>query len=95
MKNENQIEIINKLKKLREERGYSQGKIASLLGISYGQMGNIESIRSPHKYTLEHIYAVCDEFHIPIEHIFLEDADYENNRDIIKTLILKIIQYEK
>ncbi|WP_455584139.1 helix-turn-helix transcriptional regulator [Bacteroides sp.] len=95
MKNEYQTEIINKIKRLREENGYSQVKIASLLGISHGQMGNIESIRCSHKYTLEHIYTICTEFNISIEHIFLEDADYSNNKDIIKTLIFKIIQYEK
>ena len=95
MKNEYQVEIINKLKRLRDENGYSQSKIASLLGISHGQMGNIESFRTPHKYTLEHIYTICDKFHFPIDHLFLEDADYESNRDIIKTLIFKIVQYEK
>ena len=44
--------IIAKLRRLREEKGYSQQKIGYILGLSNGQVGNIESTKQTHKYTL-------------------------------------------
>ena len=92
VKSEYQQVIVSKLRKLREERGYSQQKVGSILGISNGQIGNIESLNRPHKYTLSQIRALCKCYNIRIEQLFLEDADYENS-DIIKILIDKIIDY--
>lgn len=91
-KTEYQQAIITKLRKLREERGYSQQCIAAILGLSNGQVGNIESSKQTHKYTLSQIKTLCDEFNIRIEQIFLEEDDYKNN-NIIDLLIKKIIKY--
>lgn len=87
--------IITKLRRLREEHGYSQNDIAILLGISNGHIGNIESYKTSHKYTLAQIYMICKEFNYPIEHIFLEDDDYNLNIDITSLIISKIIKYEQ
>jgi len=95
MKTEYQNEIIDKVRKLRREKGYSQVEIAALLGISDGQMGNIESPRTSYKYTLEHLYRLCREFHYPIDNLFLEDEDYEKADDIVNLLIGKIVRYER
>lgn len=95
MKTKYQIEIISRIRRLREERNYSQWKIAALLGISNGQVGSIESLRAPHKYTLAQIYSICTEFDYPIEHLFLEESDYSESRNIITILISKIVMYEK
>lgn len=95
MKTEYQNEIIYRLKKHRESLGFSQINIADKLGISYGQMGNIESPKQNHKYTLEHIYIICRYLKVPIEQIFLSDEDFAENKDIIDKLITNIIRYEK
>jgi len=95
MKTRYQNEIIDKVRKLRHERNYSQSEVAALLGISDGQMGNIESLRTSYKYTLEHLYKICREFRYPIDHLFLEESDYENEDDIISLLISKIVRYER
>ncbi len=94
-KSEYQIDIIDRIRRLRREKEYSQMELAALLGISSGQMGNIESPRTPYKYTLEHIYKICREFHYPIDHLFLEEDDYANADDIISLLIGKIVRYER
>jgi transcriptional regulator with XRE-family HTH domain len=94
MKSEYQILIIHKLKKLREQKGVSQGKLACYLGISNGQMGNIESPKMSTKYTLSQIYSLCELFNIRIDHLFMEDEDYNSDKDIINLLITKIIRYE-
>ena len=93
MKNDYQNYIISRIRQLREERGYTQSKIASVIGISNGQMGNIESFKTSHKYTLAQIQRICKEFQIPIEQLFLEDVDYKMNVDLISLLIDKIIKY--
>ena len=93
MKTEYQNSIILRIRKLREERCYSQKDVATLLGISNGQMGNIESCRAPNKYTLHQIYIICKKFNIPIEQIFIEDDEFSKGKDIIDLLISKIIKY--
>lgn len=93
MKSDYQNHIIHRIRQLREERGYTQGKIASVVGISNGQIGNIESPKAPHKYTVAQIQQICKEFKIPIEHIFLEDDDFAKDVNIISLLIDKIVQY--
>ncbi len=92
MKSEYQISIIMKLRKLREELGYSQKDIASILGISPGQVGNIESTKAANKYTLSQIYTLCDAFNTRIDQIFIEDNEF-GSKDIINLLISKIIKY--
>ena len=95
MKNtEFQIEIINKVRKMREANKYSQIQLANYLGLSDGQIGNIESLKYPQKYTLSQLYRICKLFRTPIEHLFT-DNEYAKNIDIIDLLIQKIIEYEE
>lgn len=93
MKTEYQNSIILRLKRIRMEFGYSQKDVAMLLGISPGQMGNIESPKAANKYTLNQIAILCNNFNIPIEQVFIEDANYDNSKDIINLLISRIIKY--
>lgn len=93
MKTAYQIHIIIRLKRLREELGYSQGDIATLLGISHGHIGNIESSKTPHKYTLAQIYTLCREFKTSIGELFLDQE--VNPADTINPIIQKIIEYEQ
>ena len=71
MKTAFQYEVISRIKKLREEKNYTQASIAKLLEISPGQLGNIESIKQEHKFTLAQILKICDELNISIESIFV------------------------
>lgn len=70
MKTKYQNQVIARLKSLREKNGFSQLDIASFLGISSGQLGNIESYKRPHKYTLKQIYQLCTKFGIEIPQVF-------------------------
>lgn len=93
MKSDYQNYIIHRIRMLREERRYTQGRIADVIGISNGQMGNIESPKTAHKYTIAQIQQICKEFNIPIEQLFLEDEDFAKDVDIISLLIDKIVKY--
>lgn len=95
MKSQYQIEIIGRIRQLRHERRCSQADLSAMLGISRGQIGCIESHRYPHKYTLQQIYTICQEFSYRIEHLFLSEADYQDGNNIIDALISKIAEYEK
>lgn len=86
--------VIQKIKQLRIERNISQLALSDILGISDGQIGNIESPRYQHKYTLKQIYTFCSFIEYPFERIFLSDEELNSNK-YINTLITKIIQYEE
>lgn len=96
MKTTYQLEIINKVRNLRELNQCSQAQLAQYLGVSNGQIGNVESTKYPQKYTLPQLYKICKLFDTPIQHLFIEEHEYANNNiDIINLLIKKIIQYEE
>lgn len=92
MKTEYQYKIITNLKKAREKAGYSQAEIAKLLEISTGQLGNIESYKQPHKYTLTQIVKICDLLKINIENVFFHES--VNKKITNRMIIDKIIEYQ-
>ena len=94
MKSQIQLKIIDVLRTERIKHKYSQSQIGTLLGISNGQVGNIESPKMAHKYTLAQLAILCKEFDIRIEQLFLTDEDFLTDSDIISTLISKIVEYE-
>lgn len=93
MKTEYQTHIINRLQKMREAQNHSQAEVARFLGISPGQLGNIESYKRSHKYTLKQIYALSEYFEITIEEIFSDRAVQISIGDV-NALISQIIKYQ-
>lgn len=94
MNNKLQDAVIQKIRKLRTERNISQSALSNILNISSGQIGNIESPRFRHKYTLKQIYTFCKYIKFPFELIFLteQEAKSANNKDL---LIERIIEYDQ
>ena len=92
-KTDSQWYIINKLKQKRIQRGNSQKDIADFLEISVGLIGNIESTKYPHKYTLKQIKLLCQLYNTPIEQLFLSVNELSESKDVINLLIDKIINY--
>ena len=92
MKTHFQYEVISKLKKYREEKGYTQASIAKLLGISPGQLGNIESFKQGHKFTLVQILKICDTLNIDVLDIFLPERGEEVKP---KELLQAIVKYQE
>lgn len=50
-----EIAIIDKVRKVRTEKGFSQDDIAAFLNVSRGFIGQIESPNSESKYNLNHL----------------------------------------
>lgn len=87
-------QVIQTIRKLRMERNISQLAMSNILGISDGQVGNIESPRYQHKYTLKQIYTFCSFIEYPFEKIFLSENEI-SSKNHINILIEKIIQYDE
>ena len=87
-------QIIQKIKKLRLERNISQSALGDILGISHGQVGNIESPRFQHKYTIKQIYTFCSFINYPFEQVFLSEKEL-SSKNHLKILIEKIINYDE
>ena len=90
-KSDYQMQVINRIKSIRYDLNISQVKIAEWLNLSNGQVGNIESVKFPHKYTLKQLKCICDHFNIKIENILL-DSDEKKS---IESVINKLIEYEE
>lgn len=86
-----QIEVINRIKKIRIEHGLSQMQLANILNVSNGQIGNIESSKYSHKYTLAQLFSLSKYFRINITDFFLPNT----NGITIEQVIEKIIEYDK
>lgn len=86
--------IIQKIKHLRTDNNIRQLGLSNLLEISSGQVGNIESSRFQHKYTLKQIYTFCTHIGYPTERIFLTDEEI-SAANHINLLIQKIIEYDE
>jgi len=90
-----QDKIILKIKQLREEKGISQSKLSEILGISRGQMSNIENPHYTHKYTLKQLDAACKALDYPIEKLFLPNTKIAPEcSKVIGEMIERIIRYE-
>ncbi len=90
-----QDKIIQTIKRIRIERDISQAKLSELLGISRGQVGNIENPNYPHKYTLKQIVTICKHLDYPIEKIFIPEMKIAPDcSNAINALMESVIRYE-
>ncbi|MBP5496932.1 MAG: helix-turn-helix transcriptional regulator [Bacteroidales bacterium] len=90
-----QDKIIQTIKKIRLEKNISQAKLSELLGISRGQIGNIENPNYPHKYTLKQIVAICKHLDYPIEKIFIPEMVIAHDCSMaINALMERVVRYE-
>ena len=90
-----QDKIIQTIKKIRLEKNISQSKLSELLGISRGQIGNIENPNYPHKYTLKQIVTICRHLDYPIEKIFIPEMEIAHDCSVaINALMESVIRYE-
>lgn len=96
MKKEIQLEVINKVRKIRQDNDISQAILAEILGLnSYGTIGNIESNKYTHKYTLNQLYTISNHFKYPFEKLFLSESERKLDKEqFTKILIKKIIDYD-
>lgn len=96
MNTEFQTTIIDKMRVLRDNSKLSQRDLASMLDVSEAVIGNIESPRFKHKYTLPQLWDARAFLHFEMIELFLSDEEINQNKDdLINVLISKIIEYER
>ena len=96
MKTDTQLRVINIIREYRNDNDLSQAGLADILGISYGMIGNIESPKFSHKYTISQLYKASEFFKIPFELIFMTEEEAKlSKRNVIDLLINKIIEYDR
>ena len=90
-----QDKIIQTIKKIRLEKNVSQAKLSEMLGISRGQIGNIENPNYTHKYTLKQIVTICKHLDYPIEKIFIPEMTLAHDCSMaINALMESVVRYE-
>ena len=89
MKTEFQYEVISRLKKAREDKNFTQASIAKHLGISPGQLGNIESYKQCHKFTLAQIMKICELLEIDILDILIPEREENIDPRVVIEVIVK------
>ena len=94
MKSDYQQQVINKIKALREKQGITQLAFSKMLGISPGQMGNIDSIRQPHKYTIKQLMTICDALGVGIEEV-LYPSSAKSKACSVRDVVTAIIKYQE
>jgi transcriptional regulator with XRE-family HTH domain len=62
--------VINQVRKMRTEKGYSQKDIANMIDISIGFMGDIESNKSKAKYSITQLNELAKVFKCSIKDFF-------------------------
>ncbi len=70
--------VIDKIKEIRIEKGFSQEDIASMLDTSRGFIGQIESQNHPAKYNFNHINTLAVELEVSPKDFFPEKPIIEN-----------------
>jgi transcriptional regulator with XRE-family HTH domain len=73
-----EIAVMEKIKDLRVQKGYSQSDLADILGVSRGFIGQVESLGSASTYNLNHLNRMAIEWKCsPAD--FLPNAIKEKN----------------
>jgi transcriptional regulator with XRE-family HTH domain len=90
-----QDKVVQTIKKIRLQKNISQAKLSEILGISRGQIGNIENPNYTHKYTLKQIVTICKFIDYPIEKIFIPEMTIAPEcSNAINALMENVIRYE-
>lgn len=86
-KTDYQLEVISRIRKLRMDNEVSQVGLANLIDISNGQIGNIESQKFQHKYTLKQLYTIAKYFKVSLDFILTGNNEALSSTQLIEALI--------
>lgn len=79
--------VINRIRKLRIDNNMSQTELAYVIEVSNGQIGNIESSKFQHKYTLKHLYVLSRYFNVPINFLLTGEMKQVDAEELIQSII--------
>lgn len=82
-----QNEVVNRVRQLRIDNKVSQVGLANIIDVSNGQIGNIESPKFQHKYTLKQLYVISRHFNVTLSYLLTGNDDILDNDSFVKVLI--------
>lgn len=82
-----QNEVINRIRLLRTNNEISQIGLANIIEVSNGQIGNIESPKFRHKYTLKQLYLIAKYFNVTPYFLLTGITDEADSDSLLKALI--------
>ena len=86
-----QNDVVNRIRQLRIDRDVSQIGLANIIDVSNGQIGNIESPKFQHKFSLKHLDLIAKYFNVSIAFLLSGDS----NAIDIDNLIQLLIKYDE
>lgn len=87
LKSAYQIEVINRVKSLRVANGISQIMIAGIIDVSNGYVGNVESTKFRHRYTLKQLWIIANHFGVSLDYLLTGKNETLSTEQIINYLI--------
>jgi len=66
--------VIDKVKEIRTSKGISQAKLAHMMDLSVGFIGNVENPKHIAKYNLNHLNRISKELNVDFKDFFPEKA---------------------
>ena len=87
LKSTYQLEVVNRIKALRISKDLSQIKVANLLDVSNGFVGNVESPKYRHKYTLKQLWILAKYFGVSLDYILTGKEIVLSSEQIVTYLI--------
>jgi putative transcriptional regulator len=91
IKTDFQNKVIDRIRQLRINNDISQIGLANIIEVSNGQIGNIESPKFRHKYTIKHLYTIAHYFNVSLDYILTG----KNEKLDSDTLIQILIEYDE
>ena len=82
-----QNEVVNRIRQLRTDRDISQIGLANIIDVSNGQIGNIESPKFRHKYTLKHLDLIAKAFDVSVTYLLTGRNETFTSEQLIQLII--------
>lgn len=70
VKTEIELYVIDRVKEIRVSKGISQAKLAHLIDLSVGFVGNVENPKHVAKWNLNHLNRISKELRVPFKEFF-------------------------
>jgi len=78
------MNVSERIKILREKKGYSQNSLAELAGISQSHLRRVELGQS--RITVDHLQMICDALGVTLKEFFDYTGDQDEFAEVLSTL---------
>ena len=93
MNNINYVNLGEKIKSTRKERGYTQEKLAEICDISTGFLGHIE--RGTRKLSLDTLFCIATVLNVSIDYLLIDSANKLAEMTILRFTFSRLIVFGK